>query len=386
MADTIHPRCLARVASKGCLGILGIAVLIVACLSPATAQEPKKLTKQVTLPEDVATLFQEHGLRLVGANLTLDLDNEFAKEVKELPHAKKLFLAAERDRMTAEGEVEQIKQRISELRMRHTMLSAQLANVTDVVSNNRIVGELNAIAGTIETLNDKQKQASENAKTHRSKCNEVREQFVQTLLDMGRKRDDAFRKWESLAADKSMTEAVDLASLEIGHELVLKPSSALLLADKQLKKYEEAVTSESLLLEKQGGYLWVDVALNNQPVEKMIVDPKASVLSISQDFADRLGIEAKKGDPSVVVSLADGRTIPGKLVKLASVRVGNFTAENVECVIMGDEAMQTRPLLGMSFLSEFQFDLDTAKSELKLVKVEAEDSEQSSGKLKKKGR
>jgi hypothetical protein len=48
--------------------------------------------------------------------------------------------------------------------------------------------------------------------------------------------------------------------------------------------------------------------------------------------------------------------------------------------------MQTRPLLGMSFLSEFQFDLDTAKSELKLVKVEAEDSEQSSGKLKKKGR
>jgi aspartyl protease family protein len=386
MACSIDPHRLATVAQKRCIGILCIAVLVFACVSPASAQNPKKLTKQVTLPQDVAMLFQEHGLRLTGANLTLDLDNELAKEVKELPQAKKLFIAAERDRMTAESEVEQIKQRISELRMRHTMLSAQLANVTDVVSNNRIVGELNAIVGTIDALGEKQKQAVENAKTYRSKCNEVREQFVQTLMDMSRKRDDAFRKWESLAADKSMTDAVDMASLEIGQELILKPSSTLLLADKLFRKYEEAVTSESLLLEKQGGYFWVDVALNNQPVEKMIVDPNASVLSISQDFADRLGIEAKKGDPSVVVNLADGRKIPGKLVKLASVRVGNFTAENVECVIMGDEAMQARPLLGMSFLSEFRFDLDSAKSELKLVKVETEDSEPSSGKLKKKGR
>ncbi len=386
MAFPIDPRQLARVALTWRTLILSAVAFVLASGFPISAQEQKKLVKQSALSEDVANVFHEHGLRLVGANLTLDLDNELAKQVKELPQAKKLVIAAERDRMTSEADVEQIKQRISELRMRHTMLNAQLANVTDVVSNNRIVGELNAIAGTIEALGEKQKQAADHAKSCRSRCNEVREQFVQTLTDMCRKRDDAFRKWELLATTKSVMDAADMASLEVGHELVVKPSSTLLLADKQLRKYEEAITSESLLLEKQGGQLWINVAINNQPVEKMIVDANASILSMPQDFADRLGIEAKKGDPSVTVNLADGRKIPGKLVKLASVRVGNFTAENVECVILGDEAMQARPLLGLSFLNEFQFRLDVEKSELKLVRIEADDSDPSSSKLKKKVR
>ena len=386
MALSLAPYGLARPTSRDRYGFLGAAMLIFLGLLPVSAQEPKRLTKQATLPEDISNLFAEHGLRLVGSNLTLDLDNELAKEVKELPQAKKVFLTAERERVSAESEVEQIKQRIAELRMRHTMLSGQLANVTDVVSNNRIVGELNAIAGTINALGDKQKQAAENSKAYRSKCNDVREEFLQTLMGLSEKRNDAFRKWESLATDKKVTDAVEMAAIEIGHELVVKPSSTLLLADKQLRKYEEAVTSDSLLLEKQGGYLWSNVVINNQPAERMIVDPNASVMSISQDLADRLGIEAKKDDPAVVVNLADGRKIPGKLIKLASVRVGNFTAENVECVILGEEAALARPLLGMSFLSAFQFQLDTEKSELKLVKVDTDETDPTSGKQKKKSK
>jgi predicted aspartyl protease len=51
-----------------------------------------------------------------------------------------------------------------------------------------------------------------------------------------------------------------------------------------------------------------------------------------------------------MVGLADGRQIPAKLIKLSTVRVGKFTAENVECVVLGEQANNAFPLLGISFL------------------------------------
>jgi aspartyl protease family protein len=72
------------------------------------------------------------------------------------------------------------------------------------------------------------------------------------------------------------------------------------------------------------------------------------------------------------------------LVKLASVRVGKFTAENVECVVLGEQAINAPPLLGMSFLGQFKFELDAAQSLLKLVKVDSGETAPSSSKSKRK--
>lgn len=348
------------------------------------AQDGNKSTKPGSLSEEITTVLSQNGLRIVGTNLTLDLEAEVIREVRELPKYKKSLMQAERERYAIEAEVEMIKQRASDLRKRHTLLSAQLAQVSDAISNNRLVGELNKTAGLIEALDEQQTQGAERAKSARAKVNEVREEFVEALLKLRQSSDKAHQKWEAIAADKEVAESVEKAASITGKKLSIKPTAGLSAAERQLKTYEEAVISESLPLEGDRGNFWVNVVINDQPFEKMVVDSGASTISLSSELAKKLEIKPKETDPDIVVGLADGSRIPGKLVKLASVRVGKFTAENVECVVLGEQAINAPPLLGMSFLGQFKFELDAAQSLLKLVKVDSGETAPSSSKSKRK--
>lgn len=348
------------------------------------AQDENKSTKPGSLSEEITTVLSQNGLRIVGTNLTLDLEAEVIREVRELPKYKKSLMQAERERYAIEAEVELIKQRASDLRKRHTLLSAQLAQVSDAISNNRLVGELNKTAGLIEALDEQQTQGAERAKSARAKVNEVREEFVEALLKLRQSSDKAHQKWEAIAADKEVAESVEKAASITGKKLSIKPTAGLSAAERQLKTYEEAVISESLPLEGDRGNFWVNVVINDQPFEKMVVDSGASTISLSSELAKKLDIKPKETDPDIVVGLADGSRIPGKLVKLASVRVGKFTAENVECVVLGEQAINAPPLLGMSFLGQFKFELDAAQSLLKLVKVDSGETAPSSSKSKRK--
>ncbi len=363
------------------------SLLLLAAISVATAQESTKTAKSAKpgdLPPEVATVFEQHGLRIVGTNLILEQETEVNKAVKDLAKYKKSLMLADRERYAAEAELEAVKLQISELRKRHTLLSAQLANVTDAITNNRLVGELNKTSGLVDALGEQQEKSAEKAKTARGKVNDIREEFVQTLLSMRQSVDKVHQKWEALSADKSVSEAVASAATVTGKKLAVKPSASFVAAEKQLKTYEEAVISETLTLENESGNFWVNVAVNGKPVEKMVVDSGATSISISTDMAKKLGIELKSTDPDITVGLADGRRIPAKLTRLETVRVGKFTAENVECVVLGEEATEAPPLLGMSFLGQFKFELDAAQSQLKMVKVDSgEPAPSTKGKKKK---
>ncbi len=143
--------------------------------------------------------------------------------------------------------------------------------------------------------------------------------------------------------------------------------------------------SESIKLRNDGGSLWVDVSINGKKSEEFVVDSGASLISIPIRMATALGIEPKDSDPDVTVSLADGSTVDGKRIKIGNVRVGKFVVEEVECVVLGPEAVAAPPLLGLSFLGQFKFEVDTSKSELKLVKVDSgEQRPATKGKAKSK--
>lgn len=373
----------ARPATALCARLL-LGSLLTLASTHSLAQDGNKSTKPGSLSEEITTVLSQNGLRIVGTNLTLDLEAEVIREVRELPKYKKSLMQAERERYAIEAEVEMIKQRASDLRKRHTLLSAQLAQVSDAISNNRLVGELNKTAGLIEALDEQQTQGAERAKSARAKVNEVREEFVEALLKLRQSSDKAHQKWEAIAADKEVAESVEKAASITGKKLSIKPTAGLSAAERQLKTYEEAVISESLPLEGDRGNFWVNVVINDQPFEKMVVDSGASTISLSSELAKKLDIKPKDTDPDIVVGLADGSRIPGKLVKLASVRVGKFTAENVECVVLGEQAINAPPLLGMSFLGQFKFELDAAQSLLKLVKVDSGETAPSSSKSKRK--
>jgi aspartyl protease family protein len=65
------------------------------------------------------------------------------------------------------------------------------------------------------------------------------------------------------------------------------------------------------------------------------------------------------------------------MVRIKSIRVGKFTLENVECSVLGPEAVNALPLLGMSFLGNFKFEIDAAAGTLEMTTIEVEGSRSS---------
>lgn len=118
--------------------------------------------------------------------------------------------------------------------------------------------------------------------------------------------------------------------------------------------------------------------------ERMVVDSGASAISVPSALARKLGVEPASSDPDIMVGMADGRRIPAKLVRLDSVRVGRFTAEDVECIVLGPEATDAPPLLGMSFLGQYKFELDAGAAPLKMVKVDSGEPAPTAKAMKKK--
>jgi predicted aspartyl protease len=93
------------------------------------------------------------------------------------------------------------------------------------------------------------------------------------------------------------------------------------------------------------------------------------------------GVKIDNSTIAVQMVVASGAKFKSKLVTLDSVRVGKFTAEKVECLILPPEATNAPILLGMTYLGRFNFTING--TELALSKV---DVERSTALRTKKGR
>ena len=104
----------------------------------------------------------------------------------------------------------------------------------------------------------------------------------------------------------------------------------------------------------------------------MVVDSGATLVTLPKTLANELGITVPSGAREMRLILADGSEIPAKAVTLSRVRVGNFEAENVEAAILDSIATNAEPLLGMSFLGKFKFEINSNEKTLKMLRVNAE--------------
>jgi clan AA aspartic protease (TIGR02281 family) len=119
-------------------------------------------------------------------------------------------------------------------------------------------------------------------------------------------------------------------------------------------------------LTRRGNNLTANVLLNRKAREDLIVDTGASDTVISANLAKRLGIPFDKGQ-NVLCQIADGSTVNGKQVAIKEVRVGGAKVYNVQAVVLSSGDIGNSPgLLGMSFLSNFVFKVDTEKEILVL--------------------
>lgn len=105
-----------------------------------------------------------------------------------------------------------------------------------------------------------------------------------------------------------------------------------------------------------GGHFSSAGSINGRPVV-FLVDTGASLVSISQAEADRIGLDYRAA-PRGMVQTANG-AVPVHSVRLATLRIGDVQVYDVPAVVL--PAQMPQVLLGNSFLGRFQMrrDIDT---------------------------
>jgi clan AA aspartic protease (TIGR02281 family) len=341
----------------------------------------RKFVQDLPAPDDPKAALKQQGVTPVGSELLLTEETEFAAQMRDLPTARKRL--ADAAKILARDEALQREADLTTTRLTqiNLQLNSQLATVTDAATNNRLVGAINANVAQMELLQQQEKALNGQIKASRTAANQAREAFVQQLLELRTKADAVAARYEGLAADAEFTQHLEAFNRSLGKTYALKPSRRYRLLTRQLEEMEETVLSDAIPLRRDGGGgLLVSVVIGDEHTQEMVLDSGASLITLSQDIAEKCGIMVKSTDPTIRLSLANGSVILGKQVTIPKVRVGKFSAENVECAVLDVESGRAPSLLGMSFLENFKFEINAQEGTLKMLQVSLDSAPKADGK------
>lgn len=121
-------------------------------------------------------------------------------------------------------------------------------------------------------------------------------------------------------------------------------------------------------LKRVGNNFLTDSVINRKTHATLMVDTGASNVMLSKRIALKLGYNLN-ASKRIKAKLANGKVVPGRVVILKELRVGKATATNIPAIVLEQESGSNYDgLLGMSFLGQFVFQIDTIKNELTLQK------------------
>jgi aspartyl protease family protein len=314
---------------------------------------------------------EKGGIRASSTGVALVKEAELTKELGKSPGLKRNVLQTDKDLRTAELQYDSMQRSMTQLRQQHIQLSAQLASINpnDIALNNKLVSAIKVTEGQLDLAKEQRTTLETQVKSSRAKANEARQAYIDLALAARSVADEIEAEYRSKAADADVKAALERYNKAAGKQFTVAPTAALQANLRRLKQLEETVLSDSIELRDEGKTMRVNVVVNGKYPQEMVLDSGASLISLPPAVAAKLGLKPTEKDPRIILQLADGSEIDGRLMKLASVRVGKFSVENVECAVLGEGAVAAEPLLGMSFLEHFKFEIDSAGRKLTMVKV-----------------
>jgi clan AA aspartic protease (TIGR02281 family) len=116
------------------------------------------------------------------------------------------------------------------------------------------------------------------------------------------------------------------------------------------------------LIPSGGGNFLVEVVLNNRVKALLMVDTGASLLTISDKVARRMGVRFGSDSPQIPFTTAGG-VVWMPMLAVDNLQVGGTNADLVEASI-SDQLGELDGLLGMSFLGDFRVEMDKARSQM----------------------
>lgn len=312
------------------------------------------------------------GIKGSSTGVVLAREAELTKELNKASGLKRNVLQAEKELKAAEFQLESFERGLMQLRQQHVQYSAQLANINpnDITLNNKLVSALKVIEGQFELAKDAKRAREAEVKNARTKSNEAREAYIELAISSRRLANEIEEEYSTKTANADVKAALAQFNKVVGKPLTFAATPGFQANLRRLKQLEDTVLSESIELQDDGSKtMHVSVVVNGLHQQEMVLDSGASLISLPPSVAAKFGLKPGPKDPRIVMQLADGREIEGRLMRIASVRVGKFQVENVECAVLGEEAVAAEPLLGMSFLEHFKFEIDSSAKKLTMVRV-----------------
>jgi clan AA aspartic protease (TIGR02281 family) len=311
-------------------------------------------------------------LKVSGTNAVVAAERDLSRGLTEVTSLKRKVKLAVKPVRDLQQEINVLENRMIQAEQQLVGLNAQLANVNDVASNNRLVGAINTLEGQLSLAKKSLETLKEKETAARAALNKSREDFVLQVLDLSKLSTQIDEAYTMAAENPEMQESFAKLKKDSGKDLKRQPSSSLTGTQRKLQELEESIQTEKATLRREGNTFFASVVVNGKHTQEMVVDTGASMISLPYEMAVGMGLKPEANDKQILLTIADGSTITAHLKVIDSVRVGTFTAEKVQCAVLGPEAVNAEPLLGMSFLGEFQFNLDAAEGTLGLTQIESD--------------
>ncbi len=125
---------------------------------------------------------------------------------------------------------------------------------------------------------------------------------------------------------------------------------------------------QTIHLKRIGNSFFTDTVVNRRTRALLMVDTGASNVLLSIRTVQKMGISLRNAK-RVKAKLAGGKVVNARVITLSELRVGGAVVKNIPAIILEQESGEAYDgLLGMSFLNQFVFQMDTVKGQLVLQK------------------
>jgi clan AA aspartic protease (TIGR02281 family) len=332
--------------------------------------------KSANIPAE--QLLEDKELKKRGTTYVLAGEIELGKlaQTQTINSLKSDVQKAARQLAEVDGREQVRKTKIDRYTQRVAQLAVLLKNTANINVRNNLVSESNALNAQLIQLHkgtDDGVDVVQQLSDARRQSAQAREAFVDHVLKMRHLADRLAGEYPALASDEEVAKALAAMAGPEGKKFTLGPAAGYKAGVARLKLLERSIRSESVKLRHgDGKTYYVDVVVGGKPPQEFIVDTGASAVSLAWDLAAKLDLKPDRSSPVVRCSLADGREVDAHCVIAKSIRVGQFAAENVECLVMPPELGNAPPLLGMTFLGNFNCRINVESGTMTLAKVEVD--------------
>jgi len=140
----------------------------------------------------------------------------------------------------------------------------------------------------------------------------------------------------------------------------------------QEQRRKDELRPREIEVSRTGEHIIVNALLNGKLGASLLLDTGASLVLISGQIAQRLGIKTSgPGRVKIMTKMADGRDVEASYIVLESINVQGAEVRDIPAAVLsGDTVLPEDGLLGMSFLKNFNFQIDSANKKLILQKLE----------------